>query len=456
MKILVVDDEQVALNSIKLLLKRRGVRDVLICDNGPEAVELIKNRELDIVLLDLLMPEIDGFQVLEATKPFKPYVEFVILTAMDEIASAVKSIRLGAYDYLVKPVDNDRLFLAIERAYERRGLRAGLAGSRAHLSKLKVPEAFSAIVTQNPRMIELLTYTQIMARANNPILITGESGTGKELMARGIHRAGPAADGPFVAVNVAAIPATLFESEIFGHSKGAYTGASADYRGLFQQANGGTLFLDEIGELPLQLQPKLLRVIEEQTVTPLGSTRSIPVTVRIVSATTIDVDKALKEGRLRLDLMCRLKSVHVHLPPLQEREGDIPLLASHFLHQANERYHKAIRGFSPAAMDLLMHRELPGNIRSLAHEVDKAVLLADSDLIQPHHLGGRRQPVSLTMRSLCSLKEDHFRHVAYVLTSTRGDTNRAAKILGITVRQVQRILSQIRQDPSYQSLLSDI
>ncbi|MGC8494581.1 MAG: sigma-54-dependent transcriptional regulator [Syntrophobacteraceae bacterium] len=456
MKILVVDDEHVALGSIKLLLKRRGIRDVSTCDNGREAIELIKNGDFDIVLLDLLIPGIDGFHILEATKPFKPNIEFIILTAVDEIASAVKSIRFGAYDYLVKPVDNDRLLLAIERAYERRALRAGLAGSGAHLSKLKVPEAFSAIITQNSRMIELLTYTQIMAGSNNPILITGESGTGKELVARGIHRAGPAADKPFVAVNVSAIPETLFESEIFGHCKGAFTGASAEHRGLFQQANGGTLFLDEIGELPLRLQPKLLRVIEEQTVMPIGSTRSIPVNVRIVSATTIDVDMALKEGKFRLDLMCRLKSVHVHLPPLRERDGDIPLLASHFLKQSNERYHKEIRGFSPAALELLLHRELPGNIRSLAHEVDKAVLLADSELIQPHHLGGRRPPAPLNMRSLCSLQEDHYRHVAYVLGSSRGDTNQAAEILGITVRQVQRILSRIRKDPHYRALLTDI
>ena len=375
---------------------------------------------------------------------------------MDDVASAVKAIRFGAFDYLVKPVDNDRLLIAIERAYERRGLRAGLAGSCKRSGTFEIPAAFSDIITRNPRMIELLTYAQIMARGNNPVLITGESGTGKELMAKGIHRAGPAADGPFVAVNVSAIPESLFESQIFGHIKGAFTGAVAEYKGFFEQANGGTLFLDEIGKLPLLLQAKLLRVIEEQTLSRIGSTKPIPVNVRIVSATNIDIDTALKEGKFRLDLMCRLKSAHIHLPPLSEREGDIPLLANHFLKGACRRYGKTIRGFSPAATELLLHKKWPGNIRSLAQEVVNAVLLADSDRIEPQHLGDPLPAIPLSRRTLCSLKEDHFRHVAFTLKHTGGDSKKAAEILGVSVRQVQRIISQIKQDPAYRALLDDI
>ena len=456
MKILVVDDETVAASSIRLFLKRREVRDVVTCDNGAEAIELIKQGDFDIVILDLLMPNIDGFQVLEATKPFAPSVEFVILTAMDDIGSAVRAVRLGAYDYLVKPVDNDRLFMAIERAYERRGLRAGLAGSCVRVKDAKIPPAFAAIITRNPRMIELLAYAQIMARSNNPIMITGESGTGKELMARGLHRAGPAAAGPFVPVNVSAIPESIFESQVFGHVKGAFTGAGSGYKGFFQQADGGTLFLDELGELPLRMQPKLLRVIEEQSVVPLGSNKPIPVNVRIVSATTVDIDRAMKEGKFRLDLMCRLKSVHIHLPPLRERDGDIPHLVDHFSRQACARYQKNLSGFSPAAMELLMKKELPGNIRSLVHEVENGVLLADGDQVEPHHLGATRQTVPLSVRTLCSLKEDHFRHVAFVMASTGGDSNQTAKILGITVRQVQRLMTGLRQTPGCRELLEDM
>jgi DNA-binding response OmpR family regulator len=204
LKILVVDDEHVALTSIRRLLKRRGIHDVQICDNGAEAVQRIRTEDFDIVLLDILMPQTDGIQVIEAARPFRPDVEFVVLTAVDDVSTAVQAIRLGAFDYIVKPADNERLFLSIERAYERRGLRAGLAGSSAGNTRGNIAEAFAEIITQNPRMIELLAFARIMARTGNPILITGESGTGKELLAKGIHRASPVAEGPFIAVNVSA------------------------------------------------------------------------------------------------------------------------------------------------------------------------------------------------------------------------------------------------------------
>jgi DNA-binding NtrC family response regulator len=450
LKILVVDDEKVALTSIKRLLKRRGIHDVQICEDGAEAVKRIRTQDYDIVLLDILMPEMDGLQVLEAARPFRPDVEFVLLTAVDDVDTAVRALRLGAFDYIVKPVDNERLFLAIERAYERRGLRAGLAGSSDQDGRGAVSEAFAEIITQDPRMIELMAFARIMARAGNPILITGESGTGKELLALGIHRASPMAVGPFVPINVSAIPESLFESQVFGHLKGAFTGAERDYAGFFEQADGGTLFMDEIGELPLALQSKLLRVLEDKSLLKLGATRPIPANVRIVSATNIDVDKAIKEGRFRLDLACRLKSAHIHLPPLRERKDDIPLLAAHFLERACRRYDKCLQGFTPAAMDLLMQKELPGNVRSLAQEVENGVLLADDEWIQPRHLDpSRPAAVDRFSRTLCSLKEDRNKHVAFVLTHTQGDRNEAARILGISVRQVQRLLNQLKEDPDW-------
>ena len=230
----------------------------------------IRRENFDVVLLDLLMPEVDGMQVLESTKPFCPQTEFIILTAVDDIPTTVKAMRQGAYDYLVKPVDNELLFLSIERAYERKGLLAGLSVN-ASCETADIPPAFADTLTQSTQMKALISYAQVMARSGNPILITGESGTGKELMARGIHRAGPAPAGPFVAVNVSAIPATMFESQFFGHAKGAFTGADSGHQGFFEQADGGTLFLDEIGELPIGLQSKLLRVLEDKTFTPLGA-----------------------------------------------------------------------------------------------------------------------------------------------------------------------------------------
>ena len=450
MKILVVDDEQVALTSIRRLLKRRGIHKVSICDNGADAVERIRNEAFDIVLLDILMPQMDGLQVIEASRPFRPDLEFVVLTAVDDLDTAVRAIRLGAFDYIVKPVDNDRLFLSIERAFERLGLRAGLAGSDSQDKRGEVAEAFAEIVTRNPRMFELLSYARIMSQTRNPILITGESGTGKELLARGIHRASPVAGGPFIPINVSAIPESLFESQFFGHLKGAFTGAERDHSGFFEQADGGTLFMDEIGELPLPLQAKLLRVIEDESLLKLGATRAIPVNVRIVAATNIDMDKAIKEGRFRLDLACRLRSVHIHLPPLKERQDDIPLLAEHFLQRACQRYDKSLRGFRPAALELLMQKQYPGNVRSLAQEVENSVLLADEEWIQPRHLDASRPAATDRFaRTLCSLKEDRNKHVAFVLSHTQGDRQRAAQILGISVRQVQRLLSQLKENPGH-------
>jgi len=254
------------------------------------------------VLLDLLMPEVDGLQVLESTRPYRPHTEFVILTAIDDIPTTVKAIRLGAYDYLVKPVDNDLLFLAIKRAYEHRGLLIGLSVTAGD-DKGEVPDAFSETITQSPQMRSLLSYAQVMAGSGNPVMITGESGTGKELVARSIHRAGPMPKGPFIAVNVSAIPATMFESQFFGHAKGAFTGAETPHRGYFEQADGGTLFLDEIGELPIALQAKLLRVLEEKSFYPLGAAKPIWVDVRVVSASNKNLDKACQEGNFRLDLL---------------------------------------------------------------------------------------------------------------------------------------------------------
>ena len=455
MRILIVDDEEVSIKSVRRLLRWRGMGEVEICDNGKDAIDRIRRDNFDVVLLDLLMPEVDGLQVLESTKPYQPQTEFIILTAVDDIPTTVKAIRMGAYDYLVKPVDNEHLFLSIERAYERKGLLAGISFT-ARASALGIPPAFADTVTQCPQMKSLLSYAEIMARSGNPILITGESGTGKELVAVGIHRGGPNREGPFVAVNVSAIPATMFESQFFGHLKGAFTGAEAAHQGYFEQANGGTLFLDEIGELPSGLQVKLLRVLEEKTVVPLGGTKPLRVNVRIISASNMDLDRACQEGRFRLDLMYRLKSVHIHLPPLREREGDVPLLANHFLAEAAQRFKKDLPGFTPEAMDILIRKSYPGNVRELAQIVENAALLADGSAILPAHLGADTPRPSLLTRRLTTLKENDEIHTAYVLTQTGGSRREAARILGITVRQLQRKIAVMKRDRRWEGVLADI
>ncbi len=456
MKILIVDDEPVVTTSIKRIFKRKGYRHIDICNSGEKAVELIKNKDYDIVILDLLMPEVDGIQVLEKTKPFKPYTEFIILTAIDDISTAVKTVRLGAYDYLIKTTDPQRLILTTERAYEHKGLLAGLAGAQGRKAK-KVPKIFDQIITGSPRMLELLSFAEIMAKGGNPVLITGESGTGKELLSRGIHKGGPCPNGPFVPVNVASIPESLFESQFFGHVKGSFTGAQMDHPGFFRQASHGTLFMDEIGELPFNLQAKLLRVLEEKTVTPIGETKSIPVDFRIISATNQDLNLACQKGNFRLDLMYRLKAATIHLPPLRERREDIQLLAEYFLKKACKHYAKNIKGFSPEAMAILNSRDFPGNIRELSQLIESSVLLTETDFILPPALGETSKPATNTFaRTLCTLKENSQAHVAYVLTQTQGDRKKSAEILGITIRQVQRKIALMRKDSRWEKTIDDI
>lgn len=457
MRILIVDDEIVALTSVRRLLKRKGYQDVDVCDNGKDAIARLRSKEYDVAIVDLLMPGIDGLQVIEAAKPFAPSTEFIMLTAVEDASVAFKALRLGAYDYLVKPVDNDRLLLSMERAYERKSLLTCIGQSKSEGPGFEIPGAFSGMITQYPPMKGLLSYAEIMARSGTPILVTGESGTGKELIARGIHQCGPHPESPFVAVNVASVPETLFESQFFGHVRGAFTGAEKDMTGYFEQASGGTLFLDEIGELTIHLQAKLLRVLEEKTVVRLGGSRGISVSVRIVSATNQNLDKLCREGRFRLDLLYRLKSAHIHLPPLRERGKDIPLLAAHFLRQACIRHNKRITGFSAEALSLLNQESFPGNVRELNQRVEQAVLISTSDMIQPRDLYQQAgaAPPSGFARTLCSLKENDEIHTAYVLTQTGGNRAQVSRILGVSVRQLQRKLSQMKENPRLKPLIEE-
>lgn len=440
MKIFIVDDEKEVLISYQRLFKRRGITDVKTCDNGTEAIKILKNEDFDIVLLDLLIPDVDGLKILEETKPYRLNTEFIILTAVDEIETAVNAIRLGAYDFLVKPAESERIILSVERAYERRGLRAGLNTEKDD----SIPAAFSKIITNSPRMKEMLNYADIMAKGGNSILITGESGTGKELLARGIHNASKDESTPFIAVNVASIPESLFESQFFGHKKGSFTGAENDFTGYFVQANGGTLFLDEIGELQPHQQVKLLRVLEEKEVTPIGSTYPIPINVRVVSATNIDIEKHCKNGKFRLDLLYRLKSAHIHLPNLNDRENDITLLSKHFLNRACNKHKKQIFDFSPEAINILMAKKYTGNIRELAQIIENAVLLCETNVILPIHLGEESDPVQKSNKQkLATLKENSDNYIQFVLNQTNNDKKEAAKILGLSLRQLQRRVSEI-------------
>ena len=447
MKILIVDDEPIALKSLKRLLHRRGIENCDLSDNGKEALRLLEKNRYDVVLLDIVMPGTDGLQVLEAAAPVSPDTEFIMLTALDDTGHAVRATKLGAYDYLVKPVDNDRLLLTIERAYERKALKAGLGASLCGGKDRHPSQHFAAFITQSPRMRELFAYIEMMAASDIPILICGESGTGKELVARGIHRASRYAAGPFVPVNMSSIPDALFESHFFGHTRGAYTGAAADYAGYFEQADGGTLFLDEVGDLPLHLQPKLLRVLEDKTFNRLGDNRPLHVDVRIVSASNKNLDAECRANRFRSDLLFRLKSAFIPLPPLRERPADIPLLADHFIREIAKKMGKPEMRLSPEAARALTAGGYPGNVRELLQMVTNAVIVAEGSVIHPGHLPLGSAGEAAETRGLSSLRENEEAHILYVLKQTEGDRKEACRILGLSLRQLQRKIAALKTHP---------
>lgn len=449
-----MDDEPIALKSLKRLLHRRGIEACDVAESGSEALRLLERGRYDVILLDIIMPGMGGMQVLEAAAPAHPDTEFIMLTAMDDTSLAVRATKLGAYDYLVKPVDNDRLLLAIERAYEHKGLKAGIGASLCGGQAHPLSKHFDDFMTRSSRMRELLAYIEVMAASDIPILICGESGTGKELVARGIHRASRYAAGPFVPVNMSSIPDALFESHFFGHTKGAFTGA-ADYVGYFEQANGGTLFLDEVGDLPLHLQPKLLRVLEDKIFARLGDSRPMRVDVRIVSASNKDLDAECRTNRFRSDLLFRLKSAFICLPPLRERPADIPVLAEHFAQEAARNMGKPAMRLSPEALRQLSGGNYPGNVRELRQLVTNAVIVADGSVIAPHHFPWGNRVERAEARSLSSLKENEDAHVVYVLRQTEGDRNAAARILGVSLRHLQRKIAGLRNDPTWSDLLGD-
>jgi len=456
MKILIVDDEPISLKSLKRLLRRHNLDECDLCDNARDALDLLRKNRYDVVLLDIIMPDMDGLQLLEVAAPSNPQTEFIMLTAVDDTGQAVRATKLGAYDYLVKPVDNDRLILTIERAYERKGLKAGIGAAMESGDGNESRGHFGDFITQSPRFRELFQYIAVMAKSDHPILIYGESGTGKELIARGIHRASRYATGPFVPVNMSSIPETLFESHFFGHTRGAFTGANTDYIGYFEQANGGTLFLDEVGDLPLHLQPKLLRVLEDKTFNRLGDNRPLYVDVRIVSASNKNLDRECRENRFRSDLLYRLKSAFIPLPPLRDRLSDIPLLAEHFISEAARRMGRPKMRLSPEAARELQMRTFPGNVRELAQVITNAVIIAKGDIVLPEHLGGMDRESDAHTRNPCSLKENEEAHIVYVLGQTGGDRGEACRILGLSLRQLQRKLAQLRNHPKWRDLVDDM
>jgi two-component system response regulator GlrR len=385
-RVLIVEDDDVFLRPLRRALELGGF-EVLVAGSGEEALDCLKSEDVDLVLTDQRLPGMNGVTLVRQIKAEHPDVAIVVMTAYGTIGAAVEATRLGAEDYLVKPFESDEILLVLRRTLEFQDLKA-----QRRLSLRQNQERFTLtrIVARSPKMLEILELLRQVARLDTTVLIHGETGAGKELLARSLHFSGPRRDRPYVAVNCAAIPEELFESELFGHRRGAFTGAGETRRGHFQVANGGTLLLDEIGEMPVGLQTKLLRAIEEKKITPIGAERPIDIDVRFIATTNRDLKDAVERGDFRRDLYYRLSVLPVRVPPLRERPEDIPPLAEHFLAEASRRCKKAVRGFAPAALQALVRYPWPGNVRELENVIERAVIVSRDDVIadvQPF-LGG--------------------------------------------------------------------
>jgi DNA-binding NtrC family response regulator len=376
-RILIVEDDDIFLRPLQRSLEVAHY-DVLIAPSGEDAIDLLKRDDADLVLTDKRLPGMDGVELVRRVKAEHPDMAIVVMTAYGTIESAVESVRLGAADYLVKPFEVAELLIVVRNAIEVSELRAT---NRATLRRNQEHFTLKNVLARTGVMQEVFDLLRSVAELDTTVLIYGETGVGKELFARSVHFSGARREKPFVAVNCAAIPAELFESELFGFRKGAFTSASETRRGHLQMANGGTLLLDEVGEMPLALQSKLLRVIEEKRVTSIGSDRSVEVDVRFIATTNKDLQVEVERGTFRRDLFYRLSVMPIRVPPLRERTDDIPLLAQHFLEASARRSKKSVRAIAPAAMQALCRYAWPGNVRELENVIERAVIVTKSDTL---------------------------------------------------------------------------
>jgi two-component system NtrC family response regulator len=377
LRILVVDDEPGQRELIGGFLKKQG-HEVLLAGGGAEALARAREMRVDLVISDFKMPGMSGLELLRAVKAVNPEIPFLLVTAYGTVDTAVQAMKEGAADYLTKPLDLEELLLRIERVSEQLRLRSAVRDLQAHLVER---HRLEGIVGESGRMQEVLALVRQVAPSDATVLIRGESGTGKELIARAIHFNSPRAAGPLVTLNCAALPEQLLESELFGHERGAFTGAVAQRKGRFELADTGSIFLDEIGDLTPALQVKLLRVLQERQFERLGGTRTLTVNVRILAATHRDLEGALKTGAFREDLYYRLNVVTIQIPPLRERREDIPPLLDHFLRKFAEKNRRKVAGLTAAARDALLRYEYPGNVRELENIVERAVLLSRGEVI---------------------------------------------------------------------------
>ena len=439
-KILVIDDEESMCNFMEIMLAKAGYHvDSVI--SAPDGVSMLKEKNYDLVIADLNMPEMSGIEVLKQIRSFKEDQDLVVMTAYASVETAIEAMKQGAADYITKPFKVDEIKLTIEKIINRRHL---LVENDTLKKQLQGDNSFDNFIGISDEVVKLKKLSRRVASSDSTVLVLGESGTGKDLIAKAIHHHSPRCGGQFITINCAALPEQLLESELFGHKKGSFTGAIRDKEGLFKAADGGTFFLDEIGNTSLAIQVKLLRVLEDKIITPVGETKPIEVDVRLIAATNSDLEEDVKAGRFRADLFYRLNVIPLHIPPLRDRQNDIKLLTDHFITKFCSKLKCAPKRISEEVTELLKAYRWPGNVRELENMIEQAVLLVRDDVIEASDMPDKinvTQPVCIvkeTQPSTPTLESIEKAYIHYIMSQTDGKKAKAAKILGIDTSTLYR------------------
>jgi two-component system response regulator HydG len=447
--ILIAEDDPTVGESLRLLLKKKG-HEILLASNGKEALQLFRHEMVDLVITDVVMPKMDGIELLEAVKGLRPETEVIVISAQGTIEKAVQAMKSGAFDFIEKPINPRVISLLVERALEKQTL---ILQNRDLRSRLEDKFHFKNIIGRSEKMVKIFELIRHIAPYDSSVLIIGESGTGKELIANAIHYNSPRASMPFIKVSCASLSEGIIESELFGHEKGAFTGAVTSRKGRFELAHQGTLFLDEVEDIPPATQIKLLRVLQEGEFERVGGNRTNKVNIRIIAASNRDLQEAVKQGIFREDLYYRLNVVNIKLPRLRDRRDDIPFLVNFFVEKYNQKYQMKVEGVSQRTMNLLMDYEWTGNVRELENTIESTMVISSPKVIDIQHLPQeirdlKGKPERIQFEIGTPLEEIEREMLIQTLRATKGNKRKAAKLLGINVRTIHRKIEEIGERTS--------
>jgi len=447
--ILIAEDDPTVGGSLRLLLKKKG-HEILLASNGKEALQLFRHETVDLVITDVVMPKMDGIELLEAVKGLRPETEVIVISAQGTIEKAVQAMKSGAFDFIEKPINPRVISLLVERALEKQTL---ILQNRDLRSRLEDKFHFKNIIGRSEKMVKIFELIRHIAPYDSSVLIIGESGTGKELFANAIHYNSPRASMPFIKVSCASLSEGIIESELFGHEKGAFTGAVTSRKGRFELAHQGTLFLDEVEDIPPATQIKLLRVLQEGEFERVGGNKTNKVNIRIIAASNRDLQEAVKQGIFREDLYYRLNVVNIKLPKLRDRRDDIPFLVNFFVEKYNQKYHMKVEGVSQRTMNLLMDYGWTGNVRELENAIESMMVISSPKVIDIQHLPQemrdlKGKPDLIQFEIGTPLEEIEKEMLIQTLRATKGNKRKAAKLLGINVRTIHRKIEEIGETTS--------